>query len=259
MNITIYKINPLRDDNCVEFENYEVLEEIQGTSDIDCKIYDKIYESDLPDTVESLKDINKIFNDDGFAPHFLNVSDIIEIKNTDKIEPGFYYCNRYGFKKVNFEYIESKEKLKVILLEPGKVARITEFNKTLDNVAKAVGGNIESAYFFDDVVLICNAEGKVHNLPLNRAIYSENGDLLDIIVGTALICVRTANSLLSLSDEQEKYYLSKFEYPEEFFSKGDELYIRKFDPTLTKVEYFNDFFSKQKNFYFRQFDPNMND
>lgn len=55
--------------------------------------------------------------------------------------------------------------MEVVLVEPGKEARIAEIGSDLKSLQAAVGGYIEAAYFFDDpVALICNEEGKVYGL-----------------------------------------------------------------------------------------------
>ena len=71
--------------------------------------------------------------------------------------------------------------MEVLLVEPGKEARIAEIGSDLKSLQAAVGGYIEAAYFFDDpVALICNEEGKVYGLPYNRAIRDEAGKVQDI-------------------------------------------------------------------------------
>ena len=41
-----------------------------------------------------------------------------------------------------------------------------------------VGGDIEVTYpFEDEVAIILNESGKINGLPLNRAIYTEDGDM----------------------------------------------------------------------------------
>lgn len=47
-----------------------------------------------------------------------------------------------------------------------------------------VGGDIEVTYpFEDEVAIILNESGKINGLPLNRAIYTEDGDMQDIYAG----------------------------------------------------------------------------
>ena len=78
--------------------------------------------------------------------------------------------------------------MKVIVLRPHQKACIEEIDNDLASYQKLVGGYIEIiAPFSDGVVLVCNEEGKINWLPLNRAIRDEDGNVLDIIAGTAFL------------------------------------------------------------------------
>ncbi len=69
---------------------------------------------------------------------------------------------------------------------------------------------------------VCNEEGKINGLPLNRAIRDANtGDIADIIAGTFFICDCSGESFGSLSSEQQKRYLEKYHLPERFFRSRD--------------------------------------
>lgn len=60
--------------------------------------------------------------------------------------------------------------MRVLMVEPGKPPYETELKDGLKSMQKAVGGYIEGCYPFEDpVALICNENGKVDGLPLNRA------------------------------------------------------------------------------------------
>ena len=73
-----------------------------------------------------------------------------------------------------FHKVEPEEKISVILVEPNKYPEVVEIEDTLEAMQKIVGGCIEQYMPFDDeVAIICNDEGKLNGLPLNRAIYSE--------------------------------------------------------------------------------------
>ena len=73
-----------------------------------------------------------------------------------------------------FHKVESEEKISVVLVEPNKYPEVVEIEDTLEAMQKIVGGYIEQYMPFDDeVAIICNDEGKLNGLPLNRAIYSE--------------------------------------------------------------------------------------
>ncbi|NCC55971.1 MAG: DUF3846 domain-containing protein [Erysipelotrichia bacterium] len=72
--------------------------------------------------------------------------------------------------------------------------------------------------FDDEVALVCNEEGKVNELPMNRAIYNEDGKMIDIIAGNFFICSApfTSENFESLSKEQQEKYANKFKDPEMF-------------------------------------------
>ena len=109
------------------------------------------------------------------------------------------------------------KKIQVVLVEPGKEARVTEIDYSLENMQKIVGGYIERFQLDDEVCIICNEEGKLEGLPLNRAIFYE-GELMEIIAGTFFICADPWDSehFESLTDEQAKEYAENFKAPEWF-------------------------------------------
>ena len=79
--------------------------------------------------------------------------------------------------------------MEVLLVEPGKEARIAEIGNDLKSLQAAVGGYIEATYPFDDpVALVCNDEGKIMQMPLNRALRGEDGRIYDAIAGPFFIC-----------------------------------------------------------------------
>jgi len=102
-----------------------------------------------------------------------------------------------------------QRKLNVLLVEPNKLPKKITINNTLEEKQKLVGGNIEYAYIQDknDVVLICNEEGKILGLPFNRDIG------WDIIAGTFLVVGDDPNigEDRSLTEEQIKKYTDYFD------------------------------------------------
>ena len=105
-----------------------------------------------------------------------------------------------------------------------EIARTTAFS--------AIGGDIEAYYPFEEqVCIVCNEEGKINGLPLNRAIRDEDtGDIADIIAGTFFICDCSGESFDSLSKEQQKRYLEKYRLPERFFRSRDGIESVPFKP-----------------------------
>ena len=74
--------------------------------------------------------------------------------------------------------IEADKPIEVLLVEPGQYARMTTIGSSLEDMQKVVGGYIQEAPFFrDPVTLVCNEEGKISGLPLNRAIRDDDGKI----------------------------------------------------------------------------------
>ena len=68
----------------------------------------------------------------------------------------------------------SKEKISVLLINPGESPKMVEIDDTLEAEQRLVGGLIEQYMpFEDDVAIICNEEGKLNGMKPNRIIYSE--------------------------------------------------------------------------------------
>lgn len=116
------------------------------------------------------------------------------------------------------------ETIKVIILEAGKEAYVKEIGRELESMQTVVGGLIQAIYPFDEeVCLVVNDEGKIAGLPLNRALFDDNGKVYDIIAGTAFICDCSGESFASLSEAQQKKYLAMFRSPEAFVSLNGEI------------------------------------
>ena len=117
-----------------------------------------------------------------------------------------------------------KSKITVLLVEPNKYPRMIEIEDSLEAMQAVVGGYIEEYMpFEDDVAIVCNEEGKMNGETLNRAIYSEDKEMVDIIAGKFFVCYAPIESenFLSLPENLVRKYEAKFKYPERFF-KNDE-------------------------------------
>lgn len=107
--------------------------------------------------------------------------------------------------------------IKVLLIKPTKTPEVVEIRHDLRSLQDTVGGDIEAVYPYEDpVALVCNEEGKLIGLPLNRALRDDTGEIYDIISGDFFICDVSGEDFGSLSDEQIKKYSDKFKYPERF-------------------------------------------
>lgn len=121
--------------------------------------------------------------------------------------------------------------MEVVMVEPGKEARLAEIGSDLKSLQTAVGGYIEAAYFFDDpVALICNEEGKVYGMPYNRAVRDEAGRVQDTIAGPFFVCGLGEESFCSLPKELQTKYLDMFKYPEKFLTIGGKMVITQDKP-----------------------------
>lgn len=120
--------------------------------------------------------------------------------------------------------MSDKVYIDVLLVQPLKPPELIRVEDELEPLQKLVGGDLEEYMpFGDDVALICNQEGKFRGDTLNRGIYGEDGELLDVIAGNFFICYApiTSENFLSLTEEQVKKYTEKFKYPELFFRGED--------------------------------------
>ena len=240
MELNIYQINMERDEKRLAFFGIDETRKIACSAELDCKIYDKVYTCD--GDFESLEDVYRTFNINlppDYMARSMSVSDVIEVQNSENIEPGFYFCDNVGFKKIGFEPQEAqlntktKETMRVVLIEPGKYAKEAYIGKELADMQEIVDGSIEQfCPYEDEVALICDEEGKLCGKDLNRAIYDDEGQMIEIMAGTFFICSAPSDSesFKSLSDEQVQKYLKQFCYPEQFFRMNDEIKAMKYKP-----------------------------
>ena len=228
MKIEIYQIDPKRDEKQAAFLSLEHMEKILGTREVDSRIYNRVYAGDVD--CRSLERVYAMFNleqPDDFKGHSLSVSDVVRVLESPDVVPGAYFCDSFGFQEISFRSDQAELSpvlpIRVVLLESGKQARITHILPTLETMQRIVGGSIEAVYPFEErVCIVCNEEGKLEGLPLNRALWEggPNGEILDILAGTCFLCDCSGVSFDSLSREQSERYLEQFRYPERFYRAG---------------------------------------
>ena len=123
-----------------------------------------------------------------------------------------------------FEEMEAEKGMTVVACYPGKTAQVIEIDGSLESMQQFVGGYIEAVYPFDDpVAIICNEEGKLNGLPLNRVLYNEDGEMFDIAHGNIIICGLGEEDFASLQGELLEKYLEKFKQPETFVKIGGDI------------------------------------
>ena len=116
------------------------------------------------------------------------------------------------------------DNLQVVYVEPGKRAKVTTIQSGLASLQRMVGGYIEAVYPFEDpVAIICNEEGKINGMELNRALRDEQGKIYDILTGPFLVVGLSEDDFASLSKAHQKTYQQLFAQPEIFFRVGSEI------------------------------------
>ena len=165
---------------------------------------------------------------------------MVEIVKSDDIKPGFYYCDSIGFKIIPFEAElaqEMREKnITVVMLEPGKVARTAVIGSSLEDLQKAVGGCIEAFYpFEEEVCIVCNDEGKMNGMSPCRAVYGEDGKMMDIIFGPCFICDCSGENFGSLNQDQIKRYTEQFKNPERYYRIDGDIKAVPYEPKVTDL------------------------
>ena len=111
--------------------------------------------------------------------------------------------------------------MRILLVEPGKEPALKEIDGSLKSMQEIVGGTIQAIYPFEEpVALICNDEGKLLGLPLNRALQDEEGRIYDIVAGTFFLCgaPEDSDSFGSLTDGAMQAFKQRFAVPELFLN-----------------------------------------
>lgn len=121
--------------------------------------------------------------------------------------------------------------MKILCIEPEKAPEIVEIDSGLTALQKAVGGYIEAVYPWEDpVAIICNDDGKFNGMAPNRALYNEDGEIMDIIAGTFLIVGLGDDDFCGLSDDLAAKYAALFGTPEAFLRSGDRILVFPMGP-----------------------------
>ena len=220
MRIRVFQIDDSLDNNKRMFMSYDNAMKKGG---VDSLIYRQVYGG-----IVNCSDIESVFalcNNDpppGYCGHSLSVSDVVEIEDGD--DPGFYYCDSIGFKKVPFdiEQTDHMEMLHVLIIENGKEPYEAEIRNELKAKQSVVGGLIEPVYFADnnEALIYCDEEFLLKDYAPNRKV----GDT--IIHGTFMVIGNGVNSHgemtdFSLTDDQIDDYWEMFRYPLIYMTKEE--------------------------------------
>lgn len=206
----------------------------QGSDRVESGIYNRVFQGivDCP----SLEGIYYMFNvnhPDGYTGCSLSVSDVVQVIHSPSVEPGFYFCESFGYKKIDFEPEKTRDMthaIHVLLMEPGKVAKPALVNNTLEDMQELVGGHIEVLSLPGGGQLVCNEDGKFLTLPQNRALKDEAGKVVDVLVGTCFICGAKGDEFISLTPDQMKQFKKEFLYPQKLVRRNNEIVAKDIKP-----------------------------
>ena len=116
---------------------------------------------------------------------------------------------------------EQKEQLDVLLVKPGMYPQAVQIGSELEDLQKAVGGDIEAVYPYNEpVALIVNDEGKLNGSELNRALRDNEGQIYDIVAGDFLVVGLGEEDFASLSPQLMEKFEKEFHQPEMFVRMG---------------------------------------
>lgn len=111
-----------------------------------------------------------------------------------------------------------EDRITCLLVEPMKRPKKITMDNGLRNFQDKVGGLIDVVGMSPTVDLIINDEGKLMQLPFNRALRDADGEPYDIVAGTFLVVSHDDEGYFtSLSDEDMKEWNEYYKDPEVMF------------------------------------------
>lgn len=86
--------------------------------------------------------------------------------------------------------------MKIVIKKVGQAPEVKEIKGELHEMQEIVGGYIECFKVFDNILCVCNEEGKLKGLPIN---FTFGGDF---IVGDVFFCLSGFDDFEGLDDYQ---------------------------------------------------------
>ena len=110
-----------------------------------------------------------------------------------------------------------EETIRILKIEPQKLPYEKEIKNDLQGIQGEVEGLFECIYLDDNCILVCNEEGKLNGMELNRRVGN------DIIAGPFFIAGDSCDGeFISLTDEQIEQYTNEFSKIQEFTGEEPE-------------------------------------
>ena len=94
--------------------------------------------------------------------------------------------------------------MRIVVKKVGQMPEIREVENDLRVFQEIVGGHIEIIMFVENIICVCNEEGKLKGLPLN---FITSGDF---IVGDVFFCIADGEEFGSLEEYQIAALMNSF-------------------------------------------------
>ena len=116
--------------------------------------------------------------------------------------------------------------MKVLRVEQYKPPFVKEIDPGLESLQNEVEGTAQAIYpYADPVAILCNDDGKLLGMELNRALRNDDGEIYDAIAGPFLIVGLGDEDFTSLSDDLIEKYRDIFAQPEVFIRTNSGLLV----------------------------------
>ena len=221
MRIKVYQIDHDKDTKGVKFCGLQ--ETLKEAGSVNPGIYQNVFDGEVD--CGSLEEVYEKFNLDhpiGFRGHSLAVSDVVEIyEHPEGNLSGTFFCDSVGFQKIEFDTSQTTvaDGIRVLVVEPQKEPYIATILDDYRDFQKAVGGNFECTFPFDDdgTVIYSNEEAKLIGMEGNRTICGE------LYAGPFVIARDNGDGTTgSLTDEQISKYSEMFKEVEHYTAEDVE-------------------------------------
>ena len=130
--------------------------------------------------------------------------------------------------------------MKVLRVEQYKPPFVKEIDPDLESLQSEVEGTVQAIYpYADPVAILCNDDGKLLGMELNRALRDDDGEIYDAIAGPFLIVGLGDEDFTSLSDDLIEKYRDIFAQPEVFIRTNSGLLVMPYvtdDFTFSSVD-----------------------
>lgn len=128
--------------------------------------------------------------------------------------------------------MKAQPEIRVLKIEPDKYPEVITIKNELEEMQAIVGGYIEVLPIAEGVAIVCNEEGKMNGLPLNRPLFTPKGEMWEIIAGTFFVAGDdlSIGEFVSLNDEQLDKYEKQFWNPAVIMNMNGKLIAIPYEP-----------------------------